>query len=598
MTHRLVFLLLMLPNVWGDSPLNFRGYGNLYEAERFFHLEVDLGIDKVKSLRGKILNLDRLAVNITGRCQFHPLESSDDALSRTKTEKLDKHYTLLKDFVSNSDSLLMNDIQNSIEILGADISFPDEGENPIKGILAEVRAKREVTPDTKYIEFRNHKRFATSTTLNRYGKDIVAQEEIALLYLSQILKFNPKYTDFKHSLRTLNLSNNRDEVCGLMLRELDSLSYWGKLILKDFERVIRAIAHGNIPNKFFTDDFITSLQTKLDTTNDFHTIESSEVNKHDFVVKIEENLMYLTIFIPLYTETFDLYKFSGNLPLMRIHDSTYSVKLDPIVKEMYLAIGSGNSNRFILSPDQLSECLKVEEKLYCPPFSKFKSFEFSKNECLTNLWDTNNHLILETCNINIKKIGNYFEEIMPNCLQINLEDKAQITTIVPEGETGSNEFVKKRQDWEGGLHTFELSEKSYLVDASFLSQYFDSTEGNQKFCSSINQKKIDEYWEPYRETLSQIDDKAIKAAKNLYIPLPLGKSTNNEYLETHLYSIYSHIHILIAIIIFTAVKWMFVKLINCMTTKYSHNYELSRFKGNNPNNPIESAGFYPAPPPF
>ena len=118
MTHRLVFLLLMLPNVWGDSPLNFRGYGNLYEAERFFHLEVDLGIDKVKSLRGKILNLDRLAVNITGRCQFHPLESSDDALSRTKTEKLDKHYTLLKDFVSNSDSLLMNDIQNSIEILG------------------------------------------------------------------------------------------------------------------------------------------------------------------------------------------------------------------------------------------------------------------------------------------------------------------------------------------------------------------------------------------------------------------------------------------------------------------------------------------------
>ena len=37
-----------------------------------------------------------------------------------------------------------------------------------------------------------------------------------------------------------------------MVREADSLSVWGKFVLRDFERIIRAIALGSIPNRFFT----------------------------------------------------------------------------------------------------------------------------------------------------------------------------------------------------------------------------------------------------------------------------------------------------------------------------------------------------------
>ena len=591
-----VFLLLMLGHALGNLPLNFQNSGELFVAEKFLHLEVDLRLDKIKGTRNKLLNLDRLVVNITGRCQFYPIESSDNAVSKTKLDKIDKHYELLKDLASNYDSLFMNDIQNSLEILGATVSFPDEGENPIKNILAKVRTKREIAPTKKFVEFRNHKLFSSSPSLSREGTAIAAEEEVVLLYVKQIRDFDTKYSDFKQKIKALNLTNNKEEVCELTVREAESLAIWARLILKDFERVIQAIAHGSIPNKFFTNDYITSLQNRLDATNDAQTVSASSVNKHNYIVKIENNQLYVIILIPQYSERFDLYRFEGSLPLMEIHDSTYSVKLDPVVSQTFLAIGDTDSHRFVLAPDQINECLKVERELYCPPYVKFKSIQSSENECITNLWDTNTNLILSTCNLNVKRISNFLEEIMPNCMQLSLEHSAQVTTVVP-GENGG-EAEKLPEDWNKGLHTIKLTKQAYLIATSFQSGSFDPNEGSGDSCSPEIQAKIEDYWLPYQESLSEIDPNVFEASKSLYTPLTFRKPINHDYLEMHIFSIYSHLHILVTIVIFTFIKWSCIKLINCMSTKNSNEYEMSSFKRNTPHAPDEGASFYPAPPPF
>ena len=599
MNHRLFFLLLMLKLASCNVPLNFESSGDLYVSEKFFHLEINLGIDKVKNIRSKVLNLDRLAVNLTGKCQYFPIEDNGSSLSQTKIEKVNKHYNLLKDLAGNIDSLFMNDIRNSFEILGLDITFSDEGEDPIKGLLAKVRSKREIPSDKKFVEFRNHILYSQSSSLNRHGTVIVAEEENILLYIDQIRKFNSKYSDFKSNLKTLDLTHNKNEVCELMIREADSLSVWGRIVLKDFERIIRAIALGSIPNRFFTDQYITSLQSKLDATEHLHSVRASEVNKHDFAVKFENNVLHIVIFIPLHSEKFELYKFNGNFPLMRIQEYTYSVKLDPIMENTYLAIGDNNSNRFILSQNQINECLELENEFYCPPYLKFKSPDISKTECITNLWNTNNHLILETCNLYVKRVKNFFEEVMPNCLQINLEEKSQITTLETDEEGDNTESAKLPKDWDKGIHTVELSKEAYLqIGTSSQSKNFDPTGGEH--CTPEIQTKINNYWNSYSETLSEIDQEIFEESRNLYVPLSFRKSPAYDYLKMHLYSAYSHLHIILTIIVFTFIKWSCVKLIHCISTKSSNlnDYEFSSFKRNAPKAPVEGVTFYPSPPPF
>ena len=597
MNHQLLFLLLMLKLVSGNVPLNFGNFGDLYVSEKFYHLEVNLGLDKIKSIRSKVLNLDRLAVNLTGKCQFFPLGDGGSSLSQTKSEKANKHYNLLKDLAGNSDSLFMNDIRNSFEILGLDVTFSDGGEDPIKGLLAKVISKREAPPNKKYVEFRNHQLYSTSSSLDRHGTVIVAAEETILLYVDQIRKFNSKYSDFKTNLKTLDLTHNKNEVCELMVREADSLSVWGKFVLRDFERIIRAIALGSIPNRFFTDQYITSLQSKLDTTEQLHTIRASQVNKHDFAVKFENDILHVIIFIPLYSEKFELFKFSGNFPLMQIQDHVYAVKLDPIMENTYLAIGNGNSNRFVLSQDQINECLKVENEFYCHPYLKFKSVDYSKTECVTNLWNTNNNLILETCNLYVKRVGNFFEEVTPNCLQINLEEKSQVTTVDEGGDNDTSEMPK---DWNKGIYVQKLSKEAYLAGTSSLLRIFDPTGGEQDLCTPEIQTKINSYWDSYSESLSEIDQGIFEASKNLYTPLSFRKSPAYDYLKMHIYSAYSHLHIILTIILFTFIKWFCIKLIHCISTKSSNlnEYEFSSFKRNAPKAPVEGVTFYPSPPPF
>ena len=177
------------------------------------------------------------------------------------------------------------------------------------------------------------------------------------------------------------------------------------------------------------------------------------------------------------------------------------------------------------------------------------------------------HFLLEyPCNLYVKRVGNFFEEVTPNCLQINLEEKSQVTTV-EEGEDEASEMPK---DWNKGIYTQKLSKEAYLVETSSLTRIFDATEGKQDLCTPEIQTKINSYWDSYLESLSEIDQETIEASKNLYTPLSFRKSPAYDYLKMHIYSAYSHLHIILTIILFTLIKWSCIKLIHCISTKSSN----------------------------
>ena len=167
--------------------------------------------------------------------------------------------------------------------------------------------------------------------------------------------------------------------------------------------------------------------------------------------------------------------------------------------------------------------------------------------------------IFLTCNIFGKLIDNYAKMLSPNCYQVVSNPNLEITSANQDQIASLDNPKAKIVELTNSTH--QIADPSYRI-------VYDPTSSGE-VCEVNDQEEISRYWGEVGELPDFVKDRVSSLKpfqKELYFNFAENVD-NTDYLETHIFNLESHLHIILTLIVLSGLKMIFMKIfeltVNC-----------------------------------
>ena len=536
------------------STQNHYGFNKITQMhlpDGYLHLEINLSLSTLKRVRERTLRLKRTAVELTGLCAYSPLNDNASRGFKSNAAKFETYLGFVKNVVFDTDAMTLNPLRDSLKRIGGRVEFSSEdAENQAENIITGIKTKRDTSERVQFTNFHNGRLVSTTGSLGRQGKVIsipdkeLDHERQADQFLNAVIKLDAAVND-------LRISENKDELCNVVLHEINIVSSWGTAIFENFIYIVDKLTGGRIPESMFTHDYIQALQIKINGQVDTGSVKATHISQLDYAIKTEENLLQAIIFIPIYQETYDLYEYTGNLPFLLVNDEAYLLQVSPINDYKFIA-ESVNNNFLFFTESAIEKCTKTPTTLYCPQTIKYLNQEILKSECLYNLFIEDPRRILSSCNVLGKLVNNRAEQLSPNCYQVFSSPQLEFTFAE---EMGNDSQINEQ------MKIIELTNTSDLAKDPAFHVKFDPSLADET-CEVTDHAEMSQYWGNI-DDLPMFVKNRISSLKPFQRKLFFDFSENiadTDYFKTHIYNLESHLHIILTLIVLSGLKMILVKI--------------------------------------